>query len=221
MLELQRYGADDYFAFIESSDDFDAPDPKVGVPDWWARLADDRRRDDRPVPDHLIWLDCIRAQSFLALPWRDEPCRINQEDDSVRRRSQLLDIPATAFVVAPLLLSRHFDDEFNLIGSLQKADWHLIRLGLEPGIPTVIAPDFDLEPGTRQWRYFEHHAECTEPEQAGLTNVFNFNFIADWTLGEDERGAPDTPPEGPDGGSSPERSRAILAALQRIRYAGR
>ena len=214
------YDADEYLAFVESSDDLDPKNHEVKLPEWWERIVAERERLDRPEPDHLIWLDCVHARSFEALPWRDEACAIGDEVAAARRRQQIIEL-APQLIVAPLLVTRRFSAEGLLLADLGEAAWHRVRLGKSGVIPTVIAPDFDLEPDSCRWVYFTYHSTCTEPERLGLENVFNLNFLPEATLGGERGGPRETPP--PDGGGGPGKGTLTLADWQRLqeRYTSR
>jgi hypothetical protein len=212
-IPLPQYRADEFFAFVESSDDFD-PDAKNQPPEWWRRINVERIRRGRPSPDHLIWLDCISADAFGSLPWRDELCEINDREQALRRRSQINDIDASALVVAPLLLSRTFKEEAELIAGFGEAAWHLVRLGPDGPIPTLVAPAFEVETAESRTLTFEYGAVSTDPERASLTNVFNFNFLPDADLGADHGGAPPVPTIEPRGRSPTGRGEMLVEGLR-------
>ena len=194
------YDLDEYFAFIESSDELD-PKAETELPDWWRRVVGERGRKDRPAPDHLVWIDCVHARLFEELPWRDEICPIGDPDAAERRRQQIRELDPGMLVVAPLLLTRRFAIEGLLLADLGEAAWHRVRLGLVGEIPTVMAPDFDLDPQFSRWVYFERYMTCSKSERRSLENVFNLNFLPDATL-DGLLGTPGAvPPLGLGGGS--------------------
>ncbi|MBS1994776.1 MAG: hypothetical protein JSS86_00640 [Cyanobacteria bacterium SZAS LIN-2] len=193
------YGDDEYFAFIESFDEFAWPEETSDGPSWWHVIGEERERQKRPPATHLVWLDCVVARWFWNLDWREEPCEIGDAAQAAIRRSLILDLPKENFRVAPLFLSTELKEEYVLMANLAEADWHRVRLGPGAGIPTLIAPSYDLIPAQPGSVSFEYGSLCSEPERPALRNVFNLNFIPYAGFDEGERGPNrgGPPPQGP------------------------
>lgn len=178
-----------YFAFVESSDAFDdgeagAPSPRH--PRGWNTLLERRRRMGLATPARVIWLDCVRADDFLALPWLAEPCERGNPAHSARRRERLQSIdPALLLVVLVFLdASRH--------GDFSDAAWHRIRLDDSGDMPVVVAGDFEaaVDADAASLRLMRHEGPCDDAERRLLLQAFSLDFLPDADF--DERGR--TPP---------------------------
>src|SRR5687768_16886073 len=97
--------SDHWFAFVESQDPFRVSSAGA-EDDWWSHILIARLKVGLPAPNRISWLSCIRVEYFESLSWRNEPCEIGNEEQSTRRRAQLLTLDAKHLVVVPLLLCR-------------------------------------------------------------------------------------------------------------------
>jgi hypothetical protein len=175
-----------YFAFVESIDALDGASlrDRDGMQDHWRAVLDARMELPTGLPTHRIWLDCVRRDYFLSLPWRDEKCERNDVRDANQRRQHVLDMDADQFVTVLLLMNR--DDEFGATDLLVEGSWHRIVLSSSQGLPVVAAPDFDLV--AAQLYSLRWHGEVLQIERDELLKVFNLEFVPDAQWGE--RGGP-------------------------------
>jgi hypothetical protein len=175
-----------YFAFVESIDALDgaAWRDRDSLQDHWRAILEARKELPSGLPTHRIWLDCVRRDYFLSLPWRDEKCERNDVDDANRRRQRLLEMDADQFAAVLLLI--HRDDEDGATDLLVEGSWHRIVLSPSRGLPVVAAPDFDLE--AAQLYYLQWHGDVLQIERDELLKVFNLEFVPDADWGE--RGGP-------------------------------
>jgi hypothetical protein len=183
-LSREDYGSDHYFAFVESTDEFDS-EAKHGNDQWGNRIAallQQRMEAGTKWPERLVWLDCVHAPYFASLPWRDDPCEVNNPDQATARRELIQAFDPSAFRVALLLTNLTFDEVPVDFGAPTGVLWHRVRLGKEGSLPVTTGADFDLE-GDAQSLRFTYLGLCTEDERASLNNVFNFNFLPDANLG--------------------------------------
>ena len=208
-------------AFVESSDDLDPDYFEQKEPEWWQRILNERGRLERPTPDHLVWLDCVHARSFMQLPWREDACEIGDAGAAARRREQIKSLDPSILIVAPLLITRRFAAEGLLLVELGEAAWHRVKLDEHGDIPTVIAPDFDLEAEYCRWVYFDHRAKCSEPERATLQNVFNLNFLPEAELGGERGGPRQAPPTDRGGGPGKTPLDRTLERVHQQQYTSR
>ncbi len=192
---------DAYFAFVESMDGFSTFEEIETPPDWLECLRIDREKLGLNAPHRVVWLDCVKAEQFTKLDWREQPWDANNEDHARIRRERILDLPQEMFRVVVLLLSMKEGTEESVYGQFAEAAWHRITMGPTlPGIPGVAADDFDLIGGTRE--QISYLGRCSDEERSSLVQVFNFDFIAEADFGdEDGNDGPDRP-VGPDRGPS-------------------
>ena len=187
--KVQHENAGRYFAFVESIDEFgdgDAGVPSTRYPRGWNTLLERRRRVGLAPPDRVIWLDCVRADDFLAMPWLDEPCERGNIAHSERRRERLQSMPPEMLVVVLVFLDNARRGEFS------DAVWHRIRLDDSDGTPVIVAADFDaaIDADAAALRGMHYEGPCDEEELRLLLRAFSLDFLPD--AGFDERGR--TPP---------------------------
>ncbi len=190
-------GQNDYYAFVESDDEFELAEKSAGpLPRWLESLLASRRNGgNRTDPNRILWLDCIRADAFLNLDWRDRPCDAKDPEQVARRREEIAMIPQDALRVAPLLLDIKSDRA--LFFAFVETDWHRVRFDTQDGHPTILAPDFDFDAADGAVVTLEHQGMCFGDELLALRRVFNLDFIGDADLGG-EGGLTPAPPR--DGG---------------------
>lgn len=177
----RSYSAQEYFAFVEDDEWLNSGAfEKVGQ-QWWAPIVLERARRDLDVPARLVWLDCVSANYFMSLPWRDEICQIGNPQQSERRRRFINELDPSQFLIVPLFLSAK-----ELETSLDEADWHRVWIDKEAGLPILASADYDFEGVPADLRYLRYEAECSEPERISLRNVFNLNFLPDARLEDDK-----------------------------------
>lgn len=190
------YMENDYFAFVES---FEFLDPKavsgvIKFPDDWDSILEIRGRKGLELPSAALWLDCVKADYFASLDWRDDECQINNKGHSDRRRKLLMDLDTSQFVVALLLIDVDGESERDEFGRFSEMSWHVIQLDPTDGLPVLAAPDFDLDPHLQKMRYVKHKRFLNESEFKSLSNVFSLNFLPDTKLDGRERPNPTSPP---------------------------
>lgn len=202
-IPLGPYGKDEFFAFVESADELDKTGHDLdGLgSDWFGALLKVRGDQGLSEPTQFVWLDCVRANYFAELTWRGETCDINNAIEAARRRDRIASLDGSKFIVMPLLLSRHIEAERSTFLQLMEVSWHRVTIGTQAGLPVLVAPDFDLEPGERNVLNFRYEMICDEAERTSLTAVFNLNFLPDANLDDLERPDPQTPPSNPVGGA--------------------
>lgn len=186
---LERADAARYFAFVESSDAFDdrdAGEPSPRYPRGWNTLLEHRRRMDLATPVRVIWLDCVRADDFLALPWLAEPCERGNPVHSARRRKRLQSIDPALLVVVLVFLDASRRDDFS------DAAWHRIRIDGSGDTPVVVAGDFEaaVDADAASLSLMRHEGPCGDAERRLLLQAFSLDFLPDADF--DERGR--TPP---------------------------
>lgn len=191
--------ADHWYAFVESQDPFRGSIAGAGDGDWWGHVLISRQKSELPAPSRIVWLSCIKASYFEDLTWRSEPCEIGDEEQSERRRAQLLDLNESQLLVVPLLLCWGEREEFAIFASLGRHDWHRIRLEHNARYPVWTAPDFALENNGIPNR-LDYLGSCTEPEREALRAVFNLNFLQDEDMGGEEERGPLPPTLAPEPG---------------------
>jgi len=187
------YGPDDYFAFVESFETLAAPRGALrGVID---PLLDLRTALKLAKPSALVWLDCVAAEYFMRLPWRNEICRIDEAVDSARRREQVRALDADKLRVVLLPLGTRGENERSVGTELSRVAWHRISLsGAPPGLPSELGADFDMDTG-RATRYLQYLGRCSKAEHTSLVNVFSLDFLPTAHFGAHERGdSNNTPP---------------------------
>jgi hypothetical protein len=197
---LGQYEREQFFAFVESSDELLSRELHAGGHDgkWFAELLKARDAQGLGAPRRVAWLDCVRAEYFSSLAWRGERCEINDPADAARRKARLDTLDASQFRVALLPIGTAGDDEHAFWAAMTQSLWHLVAFG-EPGIPVVVAPDFDLALGGVTLTGIRYHRPCHEGERASLYNVFNLNFLPDAR----RDGLGGTPTDVPPGGLPP------------------
>lgn len=184
-----------YYAFVESieplSIEKDPPRPFAPEerPPGWRSVLESRIGEDLPKPTHAIWLDCVSARYLDVLDWRYERCRPGNREESATRRKQLLALDGNQFVAALVLVSNDHLDESTPLQAFGTADWHVIQLGKETGIPASIGIDFEeaLELPDTTIRRVHWHETCSGDLLITLRNVFNLNFLPDADFGERDR----------------------------------
>lgn len=119
-----------YFAFVESSEliDWDALDNTDDIPKEYRQILDIRKELIMSPPRRSFWLDCIKADYFDSLDWRNDVCRINNEEDLEERRKKIKDLVSSNFLVALLLIGDDNEDEFADTLGLEESEWHIIKL---------------------------------------------------------------------------------------------
>lgn len=178
-----------YFAFVESIDAFGEGDdgaPSPRHPRGWNTLLEQRRQRGLSAPARVVWLDCICADDFLALPWLDEACERGNPAHATRRRERLQSIdPASLRVVLAFL-------DASRLGDFADAVWHRIRLDDTGDTPVVVAGDFEaaLDADATSLRLMRHEGSCDDAERRLLLQAFSLDFLPDADF--DERGR--TPP---------------------------
>jgi len=192
------YGPDDYFAFVESIDPLIRPKahatPSADAIDL---ILSERAGRNLPPPARAIWLDCVQSQYFMRLSWKDELCEIGNLEDSTRRRENLQALDRQYFRAAFLLTDPKGPAELGTFHELDRATWHRIVLSTHQGLPTIVAPDFDLEPAARELRHLRYLGLCSELERKSLANAFSLDFLPTAQLKHIERGNPNSPPRTP------------------------
>jgi hypothetical protein len=192
------YGADDYFAFVESSDPLvrsRLADPKT---DPFEIIISERSALRLSLPRRAVWLDCVHAKYFMRLPWKDEICEIGNPRHAAVRREQLKQLDRAYFRAALLLGNPSSASEHGPFEEFQRATWHRVVLSKERGgLPVIVAPDFDLGLDERELRQLRFLGQCSRFERKSLTNAFSLDFLADANVGKLERGDPNTPPQKP------------------------
>jgi hypothetical protein len=192
------YGPDDYFAFVESFEPLARSVQRGGKSnDERIQSLQLERRPILPVANSALWLDCVQAQYFMQLPWKDEVCRIGDASDSAKRRKQLQNLDRTKFLVGLLLIHTRGTAEAGTAAELAGAAWHRISLTSSGGLPVITGTDFDLEDEGRRMRQLRYLGRCSLLERKSLTNAFSLDFLPDAKFGTLERGNPDEPPRGP------------------------
>jgi hypothetical protein len=217
------YGTDDYFAFVESFDPLVTRNPQPQTPRGPGahdKLLEERESLGLPRPNSVIWLDCVHSRYFMQLPWRSDPCRIGNPNDSARRRENLQLLDRKKFLVGILFMDTRGAAESAAATAFANAAWHRVTLLLtSAGVPIMTAPDFDLNANDGpQLRYLRYQALCTPTERKSLTNVFSLDFLPDAKLHYRDRGTPRTPPAKP---KPPETSTNMSkhVPIQEILYA--
>lgn len=196
--QISGGGPDEYFAFVESFDKLAAwsGGGKGGA---MQSIVDPllylRAKLEFPQPAALVWLDCVAAQYFMQLDWRNETCEIGNAAESKRRREQIRALDRSKMRVVLLPLGIDGEDEGRINEEFVRAAWHRVVLaGESPGLPSATGPDFDLEADARDIRYVRHVRRCSEDEHSSLVNVFSLAFLPDADFGKGERTDPNTPP---------------------------
>jgi len=180
--QLKPYHPQEYFAFVEDDDSIDPSVFEVPEDQWWAPILRERRQLDLDTPARLVWLDCISANYFSSIPWRDEICQVGNPAQSERRRRFIQEMDPTQFVIAPLFLSTE-----ELQKDFDESDWHRVTIGLDGGFPVLVSPDYDfgIEGAPPDVQFLRYEKECSEPERVSLRRVFNLNFLPDAHIEED------------------------------------
>jgi hypothetical protein len=178
---------DQWYAFVESEDGFRTPIKRTADGEWWNDILRRRAILELLPPTRIVWMSCIRANYFDALPWLDEDCDVGNEGQSSRRRTRLLSISSSELLVLPLLLCAS-ESENTLMAEITAYDWHRIQLGPKNLYPVWTASDFDLGfNGTPT--QLDYLGACSEGEMMALRSVFNLDFLEDEDFGgEQERG---------------------------------
>ena len=190
------YGDNHYFAFVESSE---ALDPMMvkggGEPAEWSPVLDIRKGMGLGPPTAVMWLDCVSANYFAALEWKNEECEIGNREDADRRRKLLLQLDSRQFKVAMLPIDpAGKGGERDDFGRFNEMSWHLVKLSQKGGLPVLAGPDFDLDADQREILFVKHERFLDKSEQKSIGNVFSLNFLPDADLNGRERPNGNTPP---------------------------
>jgi hypothetical protein len=191
------YGPDDYFAFVESIDPLARSKRADQKNDPVEFILSERRAHKLAAPNKAIWLDCVQSQYFMRLPWKDDLCEIGNPNQSAVRREQLKQLDRSYFRVAFLLTDPKGAAEQGTYDELTRATWHRVVLTSQRGLPVIVAPDFDLDPETRQMRQLRYMGQCSLLERKSLVNALSLDFLPNAKVGDLERGDPNTPPQKP------------------------
>lgn len=192
------YESDDYFAFVESIDPLrSSNNPEDPMSDAIDLILRDRESVGLTKPGRAIWLDCVQAEYFMRLPWKDVRCEIGDLEHSASRRTLINQLDRNYFRVALLLANPSAAAEGGTIEELARASWHRVVLSSQQGqkgLPVLVAPDFDLENETRQMRRMRYLGQCSLLEQRSLVNAFSLDFLPNAKLDDIERDSPISPP---------------------------
>lgn len=188
------YRPNQYFAFVESYD----VSEELSI-----RRVRSNRRGRYSLFFYTMWLDCINAQYFAELDWRDDSCEINNPSDSKRRRTLIQDLDASKFSVARIDGSSSglgIPGELAVFG---ESAWHLVDFETPEGIAAQVGTDFDLEGAAEL--FIQHDRFPSDYELASLKNVFNLDFLPDADLDGRERPENEPPPRPPPTSGRPKK----------------
>jgi hypothetical protein len=193
--ELGYYLENEFFAYVEDSEQLAAEWMEPPQDSWWYRLFAARRSLDLPRPNRLFWLDCVAARYFSGLEWRDDPCEIGDVGAMLIRRARIRSLASNQFVIAPLLLG---EDRWESSLAKQFAAggrWHRIVLDDSgKGTPVLTSEDYDFDAASIL-KFLRYESECSEDEERSLRNVFSLNFLPDGGLDGGGRSEPEPPPK--------------------------
>lgn len=183
------YGDTAYFAFVESNEPTDGSNKSMKdqpQDDPFLEVLSRRLSDGMGLPTDILWLDCVRADYFLGLDWRDEHCDANNSIAENRRRRQLLYLDPNQFEVAWVPINQRNEVEREQLARISEMPWHLITLDSTGILPAMTAPDFDLEDEGRQLKYVTHQTQAQEQDRRSLVNAFSLDFLPEMTRGDDD-----------------------------------